>query len=127
MINLFRPHTYQEVAREIAEGLGTGEVLLERDETREELASFAWFALNFVHPAKISYIASAAHPAGAATVPGQGKLTMEIAVDEFESLPQEVRNQVLHQSEELRRKGILVEVTDPEGRPLHPGDLLTVG
>jgi hypothetical protein len=127
MIYLLQPHTYQEVAREIAEGLSAGEVLLERDETREELASFAWFALNFVHPAKISYIASAPHPEGAASVPSQGKLTMEIAPEEFESLPQEVRNQVLHQSEELRRKGIQVDVTDPEGRPLHPGDLLTVG
>ena len=36
MINVFRPHTYQDVAREIAEGLMSGHVLLERDEAQED-------------------------------------------------------------------------------------------
>jgi hypothetical protein len=126
MINVFRPRTYPEVARELAEGLRFGDVLLGRDETQEELASFAWFALNFVHPTKMSYIASTTLAAEMAPVPGQGKLVMEVGVEAFESLPREVRDQLIHQSEGLRRRGVQVEVTDREGRPLPAGDLLTV-
>ena len=61
-----------------------------------------------------------------APVPDQGKLVMEVGVEAFESPPREVRDQLIHQSEGLRRRGVQVEVTDREGRPLTPGDLLTV-
>ncbi len=119
MMNVIRPRTYQEVAGEIAEGLRSGDVLLDRDETQENLAFFAWFALNFVHPAKISYIASAALAAGMPSFPGHAKVTMEIGAEEFEALPPEVRDKLLRQLNELRSQGVQVEMTDREGAPLH--------
>jgi hypothetical protein len=118
MINVFRPHTYPEVAGTIAEGLRSGDLLLERDETQEDLASFAWFALSFLHPAKISYTAPAALAAGGPAVPGHAKIAMEMGAEEFESLPPEVRDHLLRQLNELQSRGVQVELTDSEGQPL---------
>jgi hypothetical protein len=118
MINVFRPHTYREVAGKIAEGLRSGDLLLERDETQEGLASFAWFALSFLHPAKISYTAPAALAAGGPSVQDHARIAMEIGAGEFESLPPEVRDQLLHQLNELHGRGVQVELTDSEGKPL---------
>jgi hypothetical protein len=119
MINAFRPHTYPELAAEIADGLRSGELLLERDETQDDLASFAWLALTVLHPAKLAYTAPAAVAAGGHPVHGPARIAMEMNAEEFESLPPEVRDQLLRQLKELHRRGVEVELTDSEGKPVH--------
>ena len=118
MINVFRPRTYQEVAAEIAEGLMSGDLVREGDETQEDLASFAWFALSFVHPVKISCTVAAARTAGRPCSPGRAQVTMEIGADELASLPSAVKHKLLLQLNELRGRGVQVDLTDTAGTPL---------
>lgn len=119
MIVVIRPHTYHEVAAEIVQGLESGDVVLEaseRDvaleagETQDDLASFAWFALSFVHPAKISYTAPKAPAAGGPAVSGQARFTMEIGANELASLPSEIKHKFLRRLDELRGHGVQVDL-----------------
>jgi hypothetical protein len=129
MINIFRPYTYRDVARELAEGLASGDVVLEEDDSSEDLAAFAYFALNFVHPVRLSYAAGAAAASAAfgmemAKKPETKTMRVELSPEQFDSLPKKVKDRLLDQLKELHARGVELEVTDAKGRPFPDGHVL---
>jgi hypothetical protein len=118
MINIFRPHTYQEVAREIAEGLKSGDVVLEEEGTPHELASIAMLFFGFTSPTRLIYTTAAAGGVGrAATSP---KLIVDIKEEEILRIPERRRRELSTLIKEMKERGAEIEIRDSGGRIIDP-------
>ena len=122
-------HTYKSVAKELTEGLASGEITLGREEEASELelgvlaALFAQFT-----PTRITVVGSAWYtvvnqiggiqlPSGAQVVSmGHKKLIVEVPPGSLDRLSFEEQTKFFDQLTPYMRQGVEVEITEPAGK-----------
>ena len=119
MKDLLRTHTYPDVAREIAEGLESGEIAFEgEDEVERDLGLLSFVLFRFLSPTMLNYVASTSQlPAR------EHRLAFEVAREAIEDLPDKMRNDLVACVGRLREKGVVVEIKDRDGAEIDAGRL----
>ena len=99
--------TYQDVAKELSEGIASGTVTLGEDDQRNALGMLAAFLIRSLSSTRLEYLAR-----------GLFRMTVEVTEDEFFCLPDHVKLELKERLKELEERGVEVEIKDVGGRTI---------
>jgi hypothetical protein len=115
MIGLRR--TYQDVAREISEGLSSGHVILKNDSTQDEMGFLAALFFRHLAPKKVAFVVGASASTGGFSEENS-RIMIQLDPENYENLPEEVKASLNLKTRELIEKGVKFKVKDLEGKTI---------
>jgi len=114
--------TYQDVAREISDGLASGSVVLEGESTENELGLLAGMLFQYLTPRKVAFVAGRAGSIGAgspAAIGGISQVMIQIDPKAYEELPEHVKASFNKRTQDLRDRGVKIKIKDLKGKPFY--------
>jgi hypothetical protein len=106
--------TYQEVARELSEGLASGSVTLEEEPMQNEIGGLAALLFEYLPPRKFAFARGGSTSIG--LVAGSPKMMIQIDPKAYENLPGDVKASFLQRTKKLREKGVKIKIKDLKGK-----------
>jgi hypothetical protein len=111
MIGLRR--TYREVARELSEGLQSGQISLDEEPTMDEMGLLAGLVFQYFAPKKVAFVLGATGSAG--IVGANPQIMIQIDPKDYENLPNEAKVHFSMKTQELTDKGVKIKFKDLHG------------
>jgi hypothetical protein len=115
MIGLRR--TYGEVAKELSEGLRSGQIGLEEVPTMDEMGLLAGLVFQYLAPKKVAFILGATGSAG--IVGSHPQIMIQIDPKDYENLPDEAKARFSIKTQELTGKGVKIKFKDLHGNTFY--------
>ena len=108
--------TYRDVAKEISEGLTSGDVVLDAESPQNEMALLADFLFHYLAPRKVAFVVGGSGRMG--RISGRSQVLIQIDPRAYQSLPEDVKARFHSRTQHLREKGVRIKVKDLQGRPV---------
>ena len=112
---IFQRRTYQDVAKEISDGLMSGDVVLESEPAQGEMGLLAALVFQHLTPRKVAYTIGAARSMGG-VLSKPSQVMFQIDPKEYENLPEDVKARFSIKTRELTQRGVKVIIRDLKGR-----------